>query len=307
MKKLVALEPRIAGFKDYEDREIEKNEVRIRVIFATPKPGTEIVDFRGLSPFIDEEFSEEWRLFLPREEGSQRGVVFGEFQLGNMIVGTIEETGSLVTEYQKGELVCTYGPIRETLITNGVDNYKLRKLDRLDQWKNAVCYDPAQFALGGIREAHVRAGDAVAIFGLGAIGQIAIQLAKKAGATTIVGIDPIAQRRELAEKHGADYTLDPMKADVGFRLKELTDKRGVDSVIETSGSAAALQASLIGIGYGGSFLMLPLLNLFQLGLILVAKHISIMQKSSLLEHLVNQTQITQDGTVNESRTHVGNY
>ncbi len=219
MKKLVALEPRIAGFKDYEDREIEKNEVRIRVIFATPKPGTEIVDFRGLSPFIDEEFSEEWRLFLPREEGSQRGVVFGEFQLGNMIVGTIEETGSLVTEYQKGELVCTYGPIRETLITNGVDNYKLRKLDRLDQWKNAVCYDPAQFALGGIREAHVRAGDAVAIFGLGAIGQIAIQLAKKAGATTIVGIDPIAQRRELAEKYGADYTLDPMKADVGFRLK----------------------------------------------------------------------------------------
>lgn len=251
MKKLVALEPRIAGFKDYEDREIEKNEVRIRVIFATPKPGTEIVDFRGLSPFIDEEFSGEWRLFLPREEGSQRGVVFGEFQLGNMIVGTIEETGSLVTEYQKGELVCTYGPIRETLITNGVDNYKLRKLDRLDQWKTAVCYDPAQFALGGIREAHVRAGDAVAIFGLGAIGQIAIQLAKKAGATTIVGIDPIAQRRELAEKYGADYTLDPMKADVGFRLKELTDKRGVDSVIETSGSAAALQASLRGIGYGG--------------------------------------------------------
>lgn len=61
MKKLVALEPRIAGFKDYEDREIEKNEVRIRVIFAIPKPGTEIVDFRGLSPFIDEEFSEEWR------------------------------------------------------------------------------------------------------------------------------------------------------------------------------------------------------------------------------------------------------
>ena len=59
MKKLVALEPRIAGFKDYEDREIEKNEVRIRVIFATPKPGTEIVDFRGLSPFIDEEYGVE--------------------------------------------------------------------------------------------------------------------------------------------------------------------------------------------------------------------------------------------------------
>ena len=108
--------------------------------------------------------------------------------------------GQFGDRVSKGGLVCTYGPIRETLITNGVDNYKLRKLDRLDQWKNAVCYDPAQFALGGIREAHVRAGDAVAIFGLGAIGQIAIQLAKKQGATTIVGIDPIAQRKRISRK-----------------------------------------------------------------------------------------------------------
>lgn len=68
-----------------------------------------------------------------------------------------------------------------------------------------------------------------------------------------------------------------MKADVGFRLKELTDKRGVDSVIETSGSAAALQASLRGIGYGGIISYVAFAKPFQLGLILVAKHISIMQ------------------------------
>jgi D-arabinose 1-dehydrogenase-like Zn-dependent alcohol dehydrogenase len=46
-------------------------------------------------------------------------------------------------------------------------------------WKNAVCYDPAQFAMSGVRDANVRVGDFVVVVGLGAIGQIAIQLAKK--------------------------------------------------------------------------------------------------------------------------------
>ncbi|MGG5359675.1 MULTISPECIES: zinc-dependent alcohol dehydrogenase [unclassified Enterococcus] len=251
MKKLVALEPRVAGFKEYEDRSIEKNEVKINVIFASPKHGTEVVDFRGASPFIDEEFSEEWRLFMPRKKESERGIVFGEFQLGNMIVGKIEEVGEDVKDYQKDDIVCTYGPIQETLIASGIDNYKLRKLDHISQWKNAVCYDPAQFALSGLREAKVRAGDYVAVFGLGAIGQIAIQLAKKAGASLVIGIDPIPRRRELAEKYGADVTINPLKEDTGFRLKELTGKLGVDSVIETSGSAQALEASLRGIAYGG--------------------------------------------------------
>ena len=45
--------------------------------------------------------------------------------------------------------------------------------------KNAVCYDPAQFALSSIRDANVRPGDHVAVIGLGAIGQIAAQIAVK--------------------------------------------------------------------------------------------------------------------------------
>lgn len=98
-----------------------------------------------------------------------------------------------------------------------------------------------------------------------------------------------------------------MKADVGFRLKELTDKRGVDSVIETSGSAAALQASLRGIGYGGIISYVAFAKPFPAGFNLGREAHFNNAKSSLLEHLVNQTQITQDGTVNESRTHVGNY
>ncbi|AIS58494.1 zinc-dependent alcohol dehydrogenase [Listeria ivanovii] len=252
MKKLVATAPRVAELVEYFDREVLEDEVKIKVQFASPKHGTEVVDFRGISPFIDEEFSPEWNLFVSRETNSARGIVFGEFQLGNMVVGEIIELGSKVTEYELGDIVCSYGPIMETVIVKAVDNYKLRKLPEGANWKNAVCYDPAQFAMSGVRDAHVRAGDYVVVVGLGAIGQIAIQLAKKAGASIVIGVDPLSHRREIAEKHGADATFDPINTDVGLEVKRLTGKLGADSIIETSGNSAALQAALRGIAYGGT-------------------------------------------------------
>ncbi len=59
-----------------------------------------------------------------------------------------------------------------------MNNYKLRKLPEGSSWKHAVCYDPAQFAMSGVRDANVRVGDFVVVVGLGAIGQIAIQSVK---------------------------------------------------------------------------------------------------------------------------------
>lgn len=251
MKKLVAVKPREAALVEYEDRTVQTHEVKIEVEFASPKHGTEVIDFRGQTPFMDENFSEEWRMFMPREEGAEKGIVFGEFQLGNMVVGKIIQAGSEVADYQVGETVCTYGPIMETVIVNGVDNHRLRKMPEGAKWQNAVCYDPAQFALSGVRDANVRAGDYVVVVGLGAIGQIAIQLAKKAGASIVVGVDPLNHRRDIALRNGADVCFDPISCDVGFEVKKLTNKLGADSIIETSGNAAALQAALRGIAYGG--------------------------------------------------------
>ncbi|SEO12425.1 zinc-binding alcohol dehydrogenase [Paenibacillus sp. OV219] len=252
MKKLVATAPRTAALVEYTDPVIKENEIKAEVIFASPKHGTEIVDFRGLSPFAEEEYNAEWQMFMPREEGTKSGLEFGDMNLGNMWVGKVTECGSAVTEFAIGDIVCSYGSIRQTQIINAVNNYKLRKVTPGVSYKNAVCYDPAQFALGGVRDANVRAGDYVAVIGLGAIGQIAVQLAKRAGASIVIAIDPIQDRCDIALSHGADVTLDPTKCDVGLELKKLTGKKGVDSVIETSGHVTALQASLKGLAYGGT-------------------------------------------------------
>ena len=252
MKKLVATAPRVAELKDYEDREIKSNEVKVKVEFASPKHGTELSDFRGTTPFVDGKFDDEWRIFTKRSDDEPRGIVFGDLPLGNMFVGTIIEKGSDVTEYEIGDRVCSYGPIKETQIVNAVDNYKLRKMSKDASAKNAVCYDPAQFALAGIRDADVRPGDRVVVIGLGAIGQIALQFAVKIGATTVIGIDPIEKRRVIAEKNGAHYTLDSMACDAGYEIKRLTDKKGADVIIETSGNVNALQSALKGLAYNGT-------------------------------------------------------
>lgn len=188
----------------------------------------------------------------PASGKQPRGIEFGKFQLGNMVVGDIIECGSEVTDYAVGDSVCGYGPLSETVIINAVNNYKLRKMPQGSSWKNAICYDPAQFAMSGVRDANVRVGDFVVVVGLGAIGQIAIQLAKRAGASVVIGVDPITRRCDIARRHGADFCLNPIGADVGKEIKTLTGKQGADVIIETSGYADALQSALRGLAYGGT-------------------------------------------------------
>jgi len=251
-RQLVAAAPCVAELQEYEDRELLSNEVKVKVLFAAPKHGTELTDFKGCSPFMREKYDSDLQIFVPREEAEECGVKFGEWNLGNQWVGRIVEKGSQVGAYEIGDVVCSYGGIRETHIVNAVDNYRLRKLPSNVSWKNTVCYDPAQFALGGVRDAGIRAGDMVAVFGLGAIGQIAAQICKRMGASLVVVIDPIGMRRQIAVENGADVAMDTAGTDVGLELKKLTGKLGVDAVIETSGHPAALQSALRGLAYGGT-------------------------------------------------------
>src|SRR5688572_31363389 len=57
--------------------------------------------------------------------------------------------------------------------------------------------------------APVEAGSTVAVVGCGPLGLSAVQGARIAGASTIIAVDPIHVRRELAGKIGATHVLDP--------------------------------------------------------------------------------------------------
>ena len=251
-KKLVAVEPRKAALVDYEEPAIGPNQVKVRVDYASPKHGTEVSIFRGEDPFLADHFDEDWRLFMERGPDARTAENGDVPVLGNQWVGVILEKGGDVERFNIGDRVCGYGGIQEIQVADARDNPFLLRVPETMPWKSALCFDPAQFALGGIRDGHVRLGDRVAIFGLGAIGMIAAQMAKAAGAAYVAVVDPIEKRRHAALEAGSDTTLDPLHQDVGLELKKATDKAGVDVAIETSGSAHAMQQALRGLAYGGT-------------------------------------------------------
>ena len=251
-KKLVAMAPRQAALVDYEDATLSRTEVKVRVEYASPKHGTEVSVFRGEDPFVADLFDEDWRLFLERKPDVRETENEGRLALGNQWVGVIVEKGGDVEELRVGDRVCGYGGIQETQIVDVVNTPVLFEVPDTMPWKSALCFDPAQFALGGIRDGRVRLGDHVAVFGLGAIGAIAAQMAKAAGSAYVAVIDPIDKRRHAAVDAGADAAFNPLHDDVGLELKRATGRAGVDAAIETSGNEQALQQALRGLAYGGT-------------------------------------------------------
>lgn len=243
-KELVAISPSTPVLREYEVGEVGPKDVKVEVQFASPKHGTELTMYRGISPFEGKDYDSSWTAFLPKPEEK----VLFPMGLGNMWVGTIVEKGSEVSDLAIGQRVAGYGNLREVQVVAA--NKVLTMPERMT-WQEAVCYDPAHFALGGIRDSQMKMGDRVAVFGLGAIGLLAAQMARKSGASMVVVVDPIERRRQAALANGADLALDPTTQDVGLEIRKATGKLGVDVTIETSGSYPALQAAIRSTAYNG--------------------------------------------------------
>jgi threonine dehydrogenase-like Zn-dependent dehydrogenase len=166
-----------------------------------------------------------------------------------MVVGHVTETGKAVTRFKVGDRALTYSGFATSAIN---DEGACWKLPEDVPWQSAVCIDPADFAFSAIRDGNVRLGDGVAVFSLGAIGLMCIQLLRLTGANPIIAIDPIAKRRELASEFGATLTLDPTACDAGLEIRRAIQGRGADVVIEYSGTRQAMQDALRGVAFGGN-------------------------------------------------------
>lgn len=86
--------------------------------------------------------------------------------------------------------------------------------------------------------ADIPAGGTVAVFGLGPIGQMAARIARHQGASKVFGIDLVPERLAMAARHGIEPVDVTEHDDLGAFLREHTDGRGPDSVIEAVGMEA---------------------------------------------------------------------
>ena len=194
---------------------------------------------------------------------------------GHEVVGVVSAVGEGVGEFQPGDRVfvhhhvpcmacraCRRGAttscrrFKETRLHPGglaeyvrvpAENVALDVLklpDALD-FLAATFVEPLACCVRSIRRANVRPGDAVVVIGAGLTGLLHVQLAAVWGATRIVAVDPIAERRQMALELGATEALAPpaLPSDT------------FDAVIVTPPSAALLQSSLPMAAPGGTVVL----------------------------------------------------
>lgn len=220
------------------------NEVRIRTLFSGISAGTELSQYRGTSPFMNRQWDATNRVF---RSGDTPSWTFPVRNLGYEEAGEVIETGSAVTRVRLGDRVFGTWGHRTTHV--------LAEADAADRMIPADA-DPrigifshiGAVALNGVHDARIRMGDLVVVFGLGVPGQIVLQVARASGAT-VIGVDPVASRRAMAEKLGADRTLDPTAASVSDVVKGETGGRGADICIEVSGAPSALAEAMRTVAY----------------------------------------------------------
>ena len=96
----------------------------------------------------------------------------------------------------------------------------------------------------GAEMCEIKNGDTVAVIGAGPVGLCAMMCAKYLGAGKIIAIDVDASRLEIAKNQKlADFVFNPSDCDVEKEVKNLTENRGADGVIECAGAKDTFEMS----------------------------------------------------------------
>ena len=199
---------------------------------------------------------------------------------GHEVVGAIDAIGADVPEWQPGQRVgvgwygghcghctscrrgdfitCANGQIPGISYDGGYADYMIAPFEALAAVPDELT--PAEAApllcagittFNALRNSGLRAGDLVAILGIGGLGHLGVQFAAKMGCRT-VAIARGADKEPLARQLGARVYLDSNTVDVAA---ELTKLGGARVVLATATSPAAMAATIGGLGVDGKLIV----------------------------------------------------
>lgn len=224
--------------------------------------------------------------------GTDRHLFRGEFPctppvtLGHEFSGIVEETGASVAGFRTGDRItgnpniacgscshCLEDRVNLCVDLRAIGIYRdggfadyvlvpqrqafLLPVD-LNPMHGAFC-EPLACCLHGIDIAGIRPGASVAVLGGGVIGLLTVQLAKLAGATTVILSTRQASRRKLAEELGATTSVDASRGD--DVLEQICGPHGhvpggVDVVLECAGVGETVQQAIKLVRPGGTAVIL---------------------------------------------------
>ena len=163
------------------------------------------------------------------------------FRPGYSNAGIVEAAGSEVTALKVGDRIAVRAAHRQHFVTDA--SRALPIPDGISD-DEATWFGLAGIVQNGIRRGEHELGDAIAVIGLGPLGQLVTQYSRLSGAREVIAIDTAPARLEMAARHGATHTLQMPATDALGPVKELTEGRGVDLVYDVTGHPAVFSAAL---------------------------------------------------------------
>jgi propanol-preferring alcohol dehydrogenase len=205
--------------------------------------------------------------------------------LGHEVAGVVEELGSEVTNVKVGDRVCLHYNIscgdcyycttgNEQFcytvkmlghhVDGGYAEYiciparnAIRLPNEIPFEEGATLMCASATALHALRKARVKAGETVAVFGVGGLGISAIQLARALGAIEIFAVDIKQDKLELASEYNA-IPIDASRTNAVEEIRKLTKGRGVNVALEMIGLRQTMEQAINTLGNLGRAVMVGL-------------------------------------------------
>jgi propanol-preferring alcohol dehydrogenase len=198
--------------------------------------------------------------------------------LGHEIAGEVEWTGSQATNIKAGDRValhyniscgecyyCTSGNEQFCAsvkmlghhIDGGYAEYvvvpernAIPLPEEVSFTEGATLMCASATALHALRKGRVKAGETVAVFGVGGLGLSAIQLARAMGAVEVYAVDIQPDKLELASEYNA-IPIDASRVEAVEEIRKLTHGKGVDVALEMIGLPKTMQQTVESLGVLG--------------------------------------------------------
>lgn len=202
--------------------------------------------------------------------------------LGHEVSGVVEKTGSQVTNVKVGDRICLHyniscgdcyycatgddqfcdsvkmlghhvdGGYAEYIAVPARNAVPLPEEIPFEAGATLMCASAT--ALHALRKSRVKAGDTVAVFGIGGLGLSAIQLARAMGAVDVYAVDIKQDKLELASEYNAT-PIDASRTDVVEEILKLTKGRGVNVALEMIGLKKTMEQAIDSLGNLGRAVM----------------------------------------------------
>jgi len=205
--------------------------------------------------------------------------------LGHEVAGVVEKTGAQVTNVKVGERVCLHYNLtcadcyycstgneqfcdKVKMLGHHVDGGYAEYIavparnaillpDEIPFEEGATLMCASATALHALRKGRVKAGETVAVFGVGGLGMSAIQLAKASGVVEVFAVDIQLDKLELASEYGA-IPIDASRMDAVEEIRKFTKGRGVDVALEMIGLRKTMEQAIDSLGNLGRAVLVGL-------------------------------------------------